>query len=271
MSRTHIWPDWLGRLLPFGDAHSEESKHSPAFTAGSSAPTSYSHKMKQGSVFSLKPFVACETCNTGWMAKFEDEMVKFSKPIFTSNDPLRLNDRQVQILSVWLSLIVILAEYIKLPGSSIAISAGDRNFIRSHLTPPENWSIFYASLNSTEWRQKYKRHVLSLNEAPFGVLSPILFTDDNTQISSLGMGKIFVQVFTCPVDRIVTDYRIAARARGLSQLWPITGGFWPFTKGSAKFPTKLVLDDDEAEIVADAFHERMRIMLRSAHRGARLY
>jgi hypothetical protein len=36
-------------------------------------------------------------------------------------------------------------------------------------------------------------------------------------------------------------------------------------KGSAKFPTKLVLDDTEADVVADAFNERLRIMLRIAH------
>jgi len=83
----------------------------------------------------------------------------------------------------------------------------------------------------------------------------------NTQISSFGIGKIFVQVFSCPNLTLVDDFRTAAKSRGLIQLWPLPMGFWPFTKGTAKFPTKVVLDDDAAEIISLAFSERIDALL----------
>src|ERR1700733_556382 len=117
LSKTHLWPDWLGRLLPFASAHTEESIQVSAPSAVGERHFIESRKRKQGKVFSLKRYVACEKCNTGWMANFEGEMVKFAKPIFTSNDNIRLNERQIRIFSVWITLITILAEY--LPANNV--------------------------------------------------------------------------------------------------------------------------------------------------------
>jgi hypothetical protein len=165
-----------------------------------------------------------------------------------------------------------LAEYINWSTRNIIITKEERTFIKKYYRPPDNWSIFYASLNGPDWTQKYVKDYLELHIHSGSFESPILLTPPNTQITSFGMGKLFVQIFTCPVERAVTDYRIAAKSKGLSQLWPIRSGFYPFTKGSAKFPAKCVFNDEEANVVAHAFFERTKGLLRSAHeRGQPLY
>ena len=156
--------------------------------------------------------------------------------------------------------------------SQIVTTDYELRYIKSRLSVPDNWSIFYASLDSDLWFQRAKRQSMLIGHDMFSSPnSPILFGRDNYQIASFGMGKLFVQIFTCAVERVVTDYRIAAKASGLSQLWPAPYGFWPFTKGSAKFPAQLRLKDEEADAVADAFYERTRANMRSSRAGILKY
>jgi hypothetical protein len=84
LTKTHIWPDWLERLLrPPGTRLEEETR-----PIGSRRQVmTINRKYRLGSMFSQKPYLACAPCNTGWMQKVEDEMVKFSKPLFLSYDP----------------------------------------------------------------------------------------------------------------------------------------------------------------------------------------
>lgn len=265
LTRTHVWPDWLGRLVPSGTGRHEHMAYRDAPPATTSHIFNAKTRPRQGSIFSQKPFLACETCNTGWMANFENEMARFAKPLFTSRDRIIISYPEARIMSVWISLIVILAEHIKMPTAVTTISLNERQYVKKYLRPPDNWSIFYAGTNGAEWRQNYCRHCISVHYNDM-TSSPITFAAYNTQITTLGIGNLFVQVFSCPVDRYVTDFRIAAKSRGLLQLWPIPGALWPFTKGSAKFPPTLVLDDVEADVLADAFFERLSIIFRHGHR-----
>jgi hypothetical protein len=264
LTKTHIWPAWLNTLIGGATHHQEESEHRDAPNPPPK-PHEREVKQKQGAIFSIKPYLACGKCNNGWMNRFEDEMVKFSQPIFLGSTEIKLTHYQLRVMVGWLSLITILAEYTnkKLSWDNHPITKDERLYFKAYLAPPPNWTIVAASLEGTKWQQKYKQHCMGIYMNYIGSgLSPVFVpnADDNTQISSFGMGSLFVQVFSCPVDRYVSDFRVASKSRGLIQLWPLPGGFWPFTKGTAKFPTKTVLKDDEAEIIADAFYDRLRMM-----------
>ena len=128
LSRTHIWPNWLNTLLS-----------PPAFRLLEfEAPTRLTDNTKNnrkkaevwpGSIFTQKPYLCCIPCNTGWMQRFEDEMLKFSTPIFQSSKPVTLDRRQLRVFVVWLSIIIILAEYIDTSKGSISISLEDRKYL----------------------------------------------------------------------------------------------------------------------------------------------
>src|SRR4051794_16517547 len=87
LSKTHIWPDWLERLLP-----SPRQREEIETRTGRSPLREITVRriLRLGSLFSQKPYLACIHCNTGWMQKVEDQMLKFSKPIFISHDPITL-------------------------------------------------------------------------------------------------------------------------------------------------------------------------------------
>lgn len=194
------------------------------------------------------------------MKRIEDEMLLFSKPLFLSHDRIDLNPRQLRVLAIWISLITVLAEYIGRGRSTISLA--DRTFLKTKLIPPLHWSIIAASLESDVWRAKYRHSTsfigdFSSREEYFSAVEG--GRENNTQLSTFGMGKLFMQVFSCPNERIVSDFEAAARATGFIQIWPISSGIWTFNQRPAKFPSKLILKDEQANEVADAFFERMRI------------
>jgi hypothetical protein len=260
LTKTHIWPSWLNSVIFSGNARNEESVNE-IYVSPDSSIIDRNSRLRQGNIFSQKPYLACEKCNNGWMKKFEDEMVKFSKPIFTKLEPTSLNYGQLRIFSVWISLITILAEYSDKTRKSVCISSHDRNHLMKYFMPPDNWSIFFCSLDGDKWSAMYRHHSLWVHQFEnFADFSATFMIErpKNAQISSFGFGKIFVQVFSCPNLRLVTDFRIAAKAKRFVQLWPPPLRVWPFAKGTTKFPTKLVLDDNEADVLSDAFNERLK-------------
>ena len=94
-----------------------------------------------------------------------------------------------------------MAEYINWSTRNIIINKEERTFIKNITGRLTIGSIFYASLNGPDWTQKYVKDYPELHIHSGSFESPILLTPPNTQITSFGMGKLFVQIFTCPVER----------------------------------------------------------------------
>lgn len=218
-------------------------------------------------MFSQKPQVACVNCNTRWMKAFEDEMLKFAIPIFTGERPIILDQYQIRVFAVWLSLITILSQYTDNHRESVVTTQEERDYLMRHRKPPDHWSIFAASQDvfdaNESWKIRYKAHIFNLrlmSDSERPAYRPLDRIAPNSQIATFGMGKIFVQTFVCPPGPIVMDYRVAAKAAGLIPIWPMPLRLWPFTKGQAKLPTKLVLNNESAEIVSEAFRRRTDVL-----------
>jgi hypothetical protein len=194
------------------------------------------------------------------MADFEDEMAKFAPPLFSaSGTALRLTISQQRVLAGWIALIAILAEQIDKTKSSLMIPSRDISYLMKHRAPPPDWSIVCAGLSGEKWRARYRHKTTFIGQ--FTNLAEYWATvrrgvDGNTQLSSFGVGKIFFQVFTCPDPRFIADFRRCAEDAKLSQVWPIRASI--FAHRTLKFPMDLVLTDEMADIIADAYMERIK-------------
>jgi hypothetical protein len=252
LSRTHIWPAWLNRLLAPGVDHLQEFER-PKHRGGIAT-----QRLKQGSLFTLKPYLACVECNTGWMKKFEDEMCLFAKPLFTATETVTLDLTQIRTMAGWIALITILAEHFDKSKADPTIPQRDIRHLKQKREPPHDWSIFAASSSSKKWFARYHHaptHVglfRSLQEYTEAVKTDL---KSNTQTSSFGIGRLFIQAFTCPRSSFVSDYRRWAVQGKLAQIWPpprFIGIGRP-----TKFPTDLVLSDETADELAVAYPKRM--------------
>jgi hypothetical protein len=257
VTETHIFPDWLNRFLSGFTDRTLSFRHEG--DPLEEEPIASDIKQKQGSLFSQKPHLACDVCNNGWMNEFEDEVLKFIKPILRGEEVALTND-QTKSLAGWLTLIGILSHY--MDGSfrdNLPVSASERSFLKKYRIPPDHWSIVAASSTSKKWYQRYRclATAVVLNEQPYPATIPGL--KNNTHITSFGMGKLFIQIFACPLTRYAVDFEVSARANGFVQIWPIPSR-WLFAKRLPKFPTKLVLDDEGADNAADSFQNRFRYL-----------
>jgi len=196
------------------------------------------------------------------MNRFEDEMVTFAKPIFLG-EPVSLTKYQTRVMVGWLTLITILVQYIERgTRQAPAVSVAERAYFKKYREPPENWTIVAASLNAPRWRQSHRINLRALYPSrgfEWPTMIPVT-TETNTHLTSFGMGKWFVQVFACPIPNHVHDYRTSSKAAGLQRLWPLPGRFWFPSRRLPKFPTKVILDDDDADRIADEFHQRLGIV-----------
>jgi hypothetical protein len=58
-------------------------------------------RVKQGGLFSQKPYLACDCCNTGWMNNFEKQTLLFAKQLIVSGENIILTRDQARSLSCW--------------------------------------------------------------------------------------------------------------------------------------------------------------------------
>jgi hypothetical protein len=150
--------------------------------------------------------------------------------------------------------------------SSSAISDYERKYLKRYRHPPPNWVIFAGNVEGPVWSRNYARQgfgfsLLGGKQAQLVHDAITRFGEPqsyNAQITTLGMGKLYVQAFSCSISNILRDFEIAAKGRGMTRIWPPPLRLRPFSKGLTKFPTKIILTDEEADFVAEAFSARLK-------------
>ena len=212
VSRTHIWPDWLSKMFP-ADARDEFREYRAPSSPTTEVKDLRSLK-KQGNIFSQKPKLACVQCNNGWMNWFEDEISHLIRPALTGAAAVSLSRSQTQILAGWVCLITILIEFIQ--GHDRGILEKDRLYLRKHRCPTSNWSIFVAGITGPIWSRAYLHYPFRFYKADNAIE---LFTEArfigscNTQITSLGMGKLFFHIFSSPSLSWLQEFDLDASCR----------------------------------------------------------
>jgi hypothetical protein len=105
---THVFPDCLNNHIELPGNRFQDTR----YAVGKDQSDEREFNIKQGGMFTQAPFIACKTCNGGWMRYFEDEILKFILPILTTHDRVVLNHKQMKLLAGWTALITITNEFI---------------------------------------------------------------------------------------------------------------------------------------------------------------
>jgi len=251
LTKTHLWPGWLNDILPRQPNFNQNSSLATGTHLTPEERQTAFQKHKKD-IFDQQPYLACYLCNGGWMKEFEDEVVKFVKPVILGTFRGRLDQRQQQMLAGWLSLIIIVSELASFTQKTV--SKADIEFLKIQKKPPENWTILATKLNGQTWMKRKQYHSAAIY--PGLTLDRLPRTGEgipkyNTQIATLGIGALLVQVFICPARQIVDRYR-SDYAHRLKILWPIT----PYRR--LKFPLSHAWNDQEAEFFAHDFFLKLK-------------
>ena len=256
LSATHIWPDWLNRLLPspsrqitsdiIGTVTSENIELVRDWTT------------KQGGVFSQKPKLACVTCNTGWMNKVEQDVIAFLRPVIASRSEFKLNDQTAQSIATWIGLITILSEFIA--SKDVAISAAERRFVYRYKRLPADWLIFIGSHNSKSFTSNYTHYAWWDNFIDKNHLIPLVRYKEGrqSQTSTFGIGPLVIRVLSGPTAIATNDFIADCVGHGMRQLWPFKRLVWPFPYKHPTLAAAPLLSDDAIWEVAEGFTLRFQ-------------
>ena len=212
LTHGHIWPDWLGQVLPYTATHHEqEIGRFETFKPQVPGPE-HSIRIRQGQARSRKPRNTCGACNSGWMSQIEN----LAKPYLSA---LILGQRA--ILSPFAQyavacLIALIVMRVELLGGNIpAISPAERDHLRLRRWLSEHWHIWIVAFAGENQQDHFsKNYAAQLEPAPTDKVGP---EHCNVQVSTLVMGQLCAHTFHSPVVETGGYEGVS-----LYQLWPLS-------------------------------------------------
>jgi hypothetical protein len=214
LTKGHVWPEWFGTYLPQISTHHEVEVGPQLFKTFTPDPRIKSPEpsihLHQGPARSRKPRNTCKKCNSGWMSGIENLAIPYAVPLIRGTRFLFDTFGQRAVANL-LCLIVIRLEFLS---TSRAVSARDRDSLRLHLWPSDNWKIWiarYAGENQNDnWSKSY---ALQLSSLPTDEVGP---ENCNAQITTLVVGQLCAHIFYSAVIDALDGYE----GIDLSRLWP---------------------------------------------------
>jgi hypothetical protein len=95
-----------------------------------------------------------------------------------------------------------------------------------------NWVIFIAGVYGPQWERASVHSAFNTfaHTSNLDLTAGLSGTRYNSQCTSFGMGKLFAHIFSSPNWDILSDFEVADRSRGLTQIWPAPRVIWPFAR-----------------------------------------
>lgn len=234
VTKQHMFPDWLSSVLP-----REEDYHSQATynisMAKNSAIINPNFQKKRGHVGTRKIRKVCKKCNSGWMSILEMK----AKPFLTKmilNEDINLDKNIKEIISIWIIMTSIVAEYTDLPHQ--AIPFGDRISLMSSQKDYPNWQIWIGRYKGNLWKQRYRHHGMKYGKLPQYEESSL------TQVSTFALGSLFIYA----ASSTIFDFNALKpnKWEALLNIWPLSDELVSWQNNT------LLLDDNDALNIADS-------------------
>lgn len=212
LTKGHVWPDWLGSVLPRTATHHEhEIGRFHTFEPSVRGPA-HSVRLRQGAARSRKPRNTCLRCNGGWMSGIEGFAKAFLVPLIRGDDCLLSPFVQFSI-SALLCLIAMRFEF--LSGGMKAITKEDRDWLRSRRHPSQDWKIWIARFEGERPDDHSGgSYALQLVSDPTDAVGP---EHCNMQVTTLVLGRLCAHLVYAP-DLPLAEFEY--EGIHLTRIWP---------------------------------------------------
>jgi hypothetical protein len=211
LTKGHVWPDWLGRVLPTTATHHEQEIGKFCTFEPKVPGPAYSKRLRQGQARSRKPRNTCLACNTGWMSTIENVAMPYMERLI-QNAPFLLNtfgQRQVA------ALLVLMAMRREFLGTIRVIQQSERDWLQEHHWPTENWKIWIGHYGGDRGDENWSR----IWCGQFGPEPTDKIGGDhcNVQVTTMVIGQLCAHLGYSSVTEIPglrRDFAVSALASG---------------------------------------------------------
>jgi hypothetical protein len=240
LDREHVWGKWL---RPFVRTNLNKH-HLQSRTIGRPGTLDVTERtLRAGDPLLSHVRVVCKRCNSGWLSEIQNAAKQPLIPLIEGRRTVLSGSAQ-DIIAVWCAMATVTAEYLTRDETAVAISQVERDWLRDHRTPPENWKIWigYYPGRKGIW-DHYVVPILGAEDAP--QITSDGFAQPNTQTTTFVVGNLLVHALSSTGDTdLVSRWNWPAASRvglNLPQIFPRKESFiaWP-PNGLTDFDVKLV-------------------------------
>ncbi len=249
LDREHIFGDWLRDYV-----RSPANKHNlKATTIGTHATLHVSrNKIRPGEPLQSRLKIVCKTCNSGWMSGIQQTAKPFLIPLIQGRRTT-LTATEQKAIATWCAMTAMTGEFLSLDPTAIAISQKERDWLRDHGSPPDNWKIWIGHRPS---RNSFWNHyIVPLNAKNVLNLSNDSLALPDTQTTTFIIGNLFVHIFSSTGDPSIVSRWSWSPHPGLylrlPQIFPLKDELivWP-PQGLTDFEVEMVSDAVEDVLTA---------------------
>jgi hypothetical protein len=246
LTKEHIWAKWLNPYLPKYIVN-----HTISFETIFPDRLVHETQLRSGSVQSGRLRRVCRSCNTGWMSNLQEETKPILLPLILGQNS-NLHRKAQSILSSWIAMFAMVAEFLDKTETRVAISPEDRLFLKTNLTAPPNMKIWIGYYERDKWPGVWFHATFPISDQSHVPRRSLLGVDfPNTQTTTIVIGKLYIHVLSSDIAGIVrkqefvgNERKLLYRIHAYRRLSPLT---WP--------PPRRMSDRD-ADAIASAFSER---------------
>ena len=225
--REHFISDWMKHYLPW---HPRDSHVRGLVTSSRGTPRIKgirAIKKHTGSITGIRLRAVCQDrCNGGWMSRLEQRAKPILIPLITGQ-PLVLAQNQQRILSAWITMKIMVAEFEH--ATDVVSMQNERDLVMNSARAPDNWQIWIGHQSGgPRWLLGYSRQSATLwVGTPPERQSEEIELPKNTQFVTIGIGQLFIQAISTTVAGLSFDPK-PANALFQKQIWPYRSGMlWP--------------------------------------------
>lgn len=237
VTNEHVFPRWLNRYLPSDRRQQLEQARYGEDGFDFERPSI-------GLDFRVRK--VCTACNSGWMARLEDESIPILDPLIRGLELQIVTRRQQRAIAVWATKTAMMCD---LTQAQPLLRVDQRRRMRTHRAIPGSTRVWLGAcreLNPIVINQTVRIDMTNLDSPstpfPDGFYAPIK------------IGHLCLYVYFAQTDVVVRHLPIYHL--GLARIWPRRGGdiAWP--------PPGMPTDGREFEVFADAFQRELLVYSR---------
>lgn len=247
LTQEHLYADWLRKYIP-----RELPQHLMSSTVSFPHKSETIIQRKTGDTHSRRLRRVCLACNRGWMSQLQQAAMPHVIPMLEGR-PTSLNRAAQKIVSAWVAMTVMTAEYAN--ETMVAVPQCERDYLRVTRKPPKTWRIWIGHYSRSHMTQRYWHSALALTDQEVERVTLYVPHPPNTQTTAICFGEhLFVYVMSSDV----------ALARGLIRRWrfPVSSRaslrqIWPSAAAAIAWPLGPPLSGAQVSFIAEDFYKRV--------------
>jgi hypothetical protein len=252
LSKQHIWPDWLKKVIPRDEDKNTQLLYGYEYFPEDRIAIFPDIKIRQGYIGTRKIRNVCIKCNNGWMSQIEERV----RPKITSmihGDMSTLNASGQKDIASWIIMTSIMAEYTDIKAQAISEEYRETLFKTSN--PPDGgWLIWLGKYNSSEWKFRYRHHGGAVaTHQEFEELKQKGKIPPNMQSTCFVFGQLFINFISAPkfyIDKYYQDYLESELIEYLICISP-NSSLAGTSKQPVNWPPREIINDKLAMKLAD--------------------